>query len=265
MGYDAIKYEVTNGYATITLNRPDRLNAVTAGMLGELVDALDRIAADDDIRCLLLTGEGRGFCAGQDLNDRDVSGDARPDLSKTLNEGYHPVLSRLHVLEIPTIAAINGVAAGAGANIALVCDIVLAAESAKFIQAFCKIGLVPDSGGTYNLPRLVGMARAKGLAMLGDALDAKTAEDWGMIWKAVPGDALMQTAHDMAAHFATAPTWGLSLTKRALNASFANSFEDQLALEAECQKLAGDSDDYVEGITAFFEKRRPEFTGKKVK
>jgi len=262
MTYQTIKYEAADGVATIRLNRPDRLNAVTAAMLKELCSALKAIEADKSIRCLILTGEGRGFCPGQDLNDRNTSPDAGPpDIYKTLYEDWLPFTGRLHNLEIPTIAAVNGVAAGAGANIALHCDIVLAAESAKFIQSFCNIGLVSDNGGTWLLPRLIGLARAKAIAMTGAAVSAKQAEDWGMIWKCLPDDELMDTALEMAAKFARAPTLGLAMHKKLLNESFDRTFEDQFEEEAKCMKRGGLSYDYAEGVRAFLEKRKPEFKG----
>ena len=214
-------------------------------------------------RCLLITGNGRGFCAGQDLSDRNVApGTEAPNLGESIEKNYNPLLRTINGLEMPVICAVNGVAAGAGANIALACDIVLAAKSASFIQAFCKIGLVPDSAGTFTLPRLVGSARAMGLAMLGDKIKAEQAEQWGMIWKAVEDDALKDEALAMARHLASQPTKGLALIKRAINASWNNSFDEQLDLERDLQTLAGRTDDYREGVAAFMEKRQPNFTGK---
>lgn len=266
MAYETILLDISNGVATLTLNRPDKLNACTSKMLSELSNVLDDISSNNDVRALLLTGAGRGFCAGQDLGDRQpLPEDERHDLSSTLLEGYHPFLQRLYELDIPTICAVNGVAAGAGANIALVCDIVVATASAKFIQAFSKIGLVPDSGGTYNLPRSIGMARAKGMTLLAEPVSASDAENWGMIWKCFPDDSFVDEANAIAIKLAQGPTWGLTLTKRALNASLGNDFYSQLALEAESQKRAGESDDYIEGVSAFMEKRTPVFTGKKNK
>src|SRR5690606_11934009 len=204
----------------LTLNRPDKLNAFTEAMHGELARALGRIEADPGIRAVLLTGAGRGFCAGQDLGDRVMGeGDAPPDLGDTLERLYNPLIRRICRLEPPVVCAVNGVAAGAGANIALNCDIVLAARSAKFIEAFCRLGLVPDAGGTYILPRLVGAARARGLALLGEALSAEQAEAWGLIWRAVDDERLMDEAMALARHLATQPTKGLGLIKRALLAS----------------------------------------------
>ncbi len=265
MSFETILYEEAEGVATVTLNRPDRLNAVTAVMLAELKEAIADAAVNSDIRCLLLTGAGRAFCAGQDLSDRTISagaGSERPDLSRSLSEGYNPFILSLIELEMPTICAVNGVAAGAGANMALACDIVLAARSAKFLQAFAKIGLIPDSGGSYFLPRMLGLPRARALAMLAEPISAAQAEEWGLIWKAVDDDTILLEATTMARKLARAPTLGLVLTKKAMLASYDNSLAEQLALEAEYQGQAGLSDDYAEGISAFMEKRDPVFKGK---
>jgi 2-(1,2-epoxy-1,2-dihydrophenyl)acetyl-CoA isomerase len=258
-----ILFEVADGAATITLNRPDKLNAFNEAMHRELARALDRIEADDAIRVLLLTGAGRGFCAGQDLGDRVMGdGDAPPDLGDTLDRLYNPLVRRICRLERPVVCAVNGVAAGAGANLALGCDLVLAARSAKFIQAFCKLGLVPDSGGTYLLPRLVGSARARGLALLGEPLSAEQAEAWGLIWRAVDDDRLMGEATALVRNLATQPTKGLGLIKRVLLASAANSLDAQLDLERDLQREAGRTDDYREGVAAFMAKRPPKFRGR---
>jgi 2-(1,2-epoxy-1,2-dihydrophenyl)acetyl-CoA isomerase len=263
--YGTIRLERAGGVATLTLNRPDKLNSFTVEMHGELRDALKAIAGDGVTRCLLLTGAGRGFCAGQDLSDRVMNADAggrAPDLGESLEHRYNPLVRTLRGLEMPVVCAVNGVAAGAGANLALACDIVLAAKSASFIQAFCKIGLVPDSGGTWTLPRLVGTARATALAMLGDKVSAEQAAQWGMIWRAVDDDKLMEEATGLAAQLAGQATRGLALIKRALNASPANSLDQQLDLERDLQTLAGRSRDYQEGVAAFLEKRAPKFEGR---
>ena len=263
MPYNNIEFTLTDGLATLTLNRPDSLNSFTTEMHEEVRDAMTRVENDPTVRCLLLTGNGRGFCAGQDLNDRAVKpGSGRRDLSESVEANYNPLIKRLANLPMPVICAVNGVAAGAGANLALACDMVFAAKSAKFIQVFCKIGLIPDSGGTYNLPRNIGTARAMGLALTGGAVTAEQAESWGMIWKAVDNDDLMDVALKQARHFTNQPTLGLSLIKKSIRASFDNDLEGQLALESEYQKQAGFSDDYQEGVAAFLEKRKPSFTGK---
>jgi len=263
MVYETITFAVEDGVAQLTLNRPDKLNSVTALMLKEICEVLDIAETDDTIRALLLTGEGRGFCAGQDLNERAVSaGGARPDLGVTVRDGYAPMISRLYNLPIPTIAAVNGTAAGAGANIALACDIVIAAESAKFIQVFSNIGLIPDTGGTYILPRLVGLATAKALAMLALPVKGKEAVEMGMIWKAVPDSDLMVEAFELAATMAKRPTMGLALTKKAFQVSHQNSLQEQLALEGEMMRKAGFSEDYAEGVSAFLEKREPKYKGR---
>jgi len=251
------------GYTILTLNRPEKLNTFNEAMHGELKAALDGVEADDACRALLITGAGRGFCAGQDLSDRvRPSGGARPDLGDTLERLYNPLVRRLRGLAMPVICAVNGVAAGAGANIALACDIVLAARSAKFIQAFAKLGLVPDGGGTYALPRLVGPARARGLALLAEPLSAEDAANWGLIWKAVPDEELMEEAETMAAHLASQPTFGLAQIKQALDASWSNTLDEQLDLERDMQRRAGQTDDYAEGVSAFMNKRVPMYTGK---
>jgi 2-(1,2-epoxy-1,2-dihydrophenyl)acetyl-CoA isomerase len=231
-------------------------------MHADLMSALLDAEADGSCRALILTGAGRGFCAGQDLSDRVFSPGQVPDLSSTLERLYNPLVRKIRSLQMPVICAVNGVAAGAGANIALACDIVLAARSAKFIQAFAKLGLVPDSGGTWFLPRLVGTARARALALLAEPVSAEQAEAWGMIWKAVDDAALTDEAHRLAAHFAVQPTVGLGLIKQALDASEMNDLNRQLDLERDLQGRAGRTPDYLEGVTAFFEKRQPKFTGR---
>lgn len=256
----SIAVEQREGWTKITLNRPDRLNAFNENMHRALASALDD-AADDSCRAVLLTGSGRGFCAGQDLSDR-VGGDGPRDLGATIEAFYNPLIRRLQALRKPVVCAVNGVAAGAGANIAFACDIVLAARSARFIQAFAKIGLVPDSGGTFFLPRLIGAARARGLMLTGEALSAEKAEEWGMIWKVLDDDKLLPEAEAMTAHFATQPTQGLAFTKQALQASGANDLDSQLDLERDLQRKAGRTPDYAEGVRAFMEKRTPNFTGR---
>nr|WP_201859792.1 2-(1,2-epoxy-1,2-dihydrophenyl)acetyl-CoA isomerase PaaG [Microvirga soli] len=262
METDLIVTERREGYRIITLNRPDRLNSFNEAMHAALMSALVEAEVDDSCRAIVLTGAGRGFCAGQDLSDRVFSPGQVPDLSSTLERLYNPLVRKLRALQMPVICAVNGVAAGAGANIALACDIVLAARSAKFIQAFAKLGLVPDSGGTWFLPRLMGPARARALALLAEPVPAEQAEAWGMIWKAVDDTSLMDEANRLAAHFATQPTAGLALIKQALNASETNDLDRQLDLERDLQGQAGRTPDYLEGVTAFFEKRSPKFTGK---
>jgi 2-(1,2-epoxy-1,2-dihydrophenyl)acetyl-CoA isomerase len=259
----SILVDVRAGYRVVTLNRPQRLNAFNEPMHRKLAAALGDAEADTSCRALLLTGAGRAFCTGQDLSDRVKSGEVRPDLGASLGTFYNPLIRRLRGLPFPVVAAVNGVAAGAGANLALACDIVLAARSAQFIQSCAKVGLIPDSGGTWTLPRLVGAARARGLALTAEPLPAERAEVWGMIWKAVDDDKLMAEAEALCAGFAEAPTFGLAQIKRALDASETNGLDAQLDLERELQRAAGFSPDYAEGVRAFMEKRKPRFTGRK--
>jgi 2-(1,2-epoxy-1,2-dihydrophenyl)acetyl-CoA isomerase len=260
---EQILYENANGIARITLNRPDRLNSFTAQMHAELRAALAQLREEGTARVLLLTGAGRGFCAGQDLSDRKVQPGSTPvDLGASIEENYKPLVLGLRTLPLPVVCAVNGVAAGAGANLALACDIVVAARSAAFIQAFCKIGLVPDSGGTFFLPRLVGTARAMGLALLGDKLHAEQAEQWGLIWKCVDDAELQPTVEKLLAQLAQAPTRGLAAIKRAMYASAGNTLEAQLNVERDVQRELGNSDDYREGVAAFLGKRTPNFTGR---
>lgn len=255
--------EVEQGVMTITLNRPDRLNSFNDLMHQQLAACLTQAERDENVRCLLITGAGRGFCAGQDLNDRNVDpiGPA-PDLGLSVERFYNPLVRRLAALPKPVIAAVNGVAAGAGATLALGCDIVLAARSANFVMAFSKLGLVPDCGGSWFLPRVAGRARAMGLALLGEKLSAEQAAQWGMIWQLVEDAELADTSRQLARHLATQPTFGLGLIKKALQASETNGLDAQLDLERDYQRLAGRSDDYREGVSAFLAKRPPQFSGK---
>jgi 2-(1,2-epoxy-1,2-dihydrophenyl)acetyl-CoA isomerase len=260
--YENIRLEVAAGVATLTLNRPDRLNSFTVAMHGEVRAALDAVRADKAVRCLVLTGAGRGFCAGQDLSDRAVAPGAAPlDLGASIDNYYKPLVLALRNLPLPVIAAVNGVAAGAGANIALACDLVFAARSASFIQSFARIGLVPDSGGTWTLPRLVGNARALGLALLGERLSAEQAQQWGLIWKCVDDDQLLPAVRTLADQLAAGPTRGFARTKQAIYAATGLSLEASLDLERDYQRELGRSRDYREGVAAFMEKRAPKFTG----
>lgn len=260
---DYIIEERRQGVAILTLNRPDILNSFNRAMGAQLLAALGRCAAEDDVRAVLLTGAGRGFCAGQDLADvpRDVNG-GPPDLGIVVRECYNPIVRAIRTLEKPVVCAVNGVAAGAGANLALACDIVLAAEDASFIQSFAKVGLIPDSGGTFLLPRLIGLPRATALMMLGEKLKAEQARSWGMIWDVCPNSVLFDTAFAVAANLATQPTRGLGLIKRGLNQSLCSSLDEQLDLEEELQRQAGCSADHQEGIRAFLEKRKAVFIGR---
>lgn len=263
MSYETIGFEIDGGVATLTLDRPDCLNSFNDRMHDEVRDALRHCEREDAVRCLLLTGTGRGFCAGQDLSERHTEpGGEAPDLGASVEQHYNPLIRKLKSLSMPVVCAVNGVAAGAGANIAFACDIVLAARSASFIEAFCRIGLIPDSGGTWHLPRLVGHARAMGMALLGDRICAEQAERWGLIWKCLPDEELMTEANRLASHLATRPTRALALTKRALHASWSNPLDRQLELERDFMRIAGRTDDYREGVAAFLEKREAKFQGK---
>ncbi len=255
-----ILVEAQPGYRLITLNRPERLNALTVEMAEALSAALDAAAAEESCRALLLTGAGRAFCAGQDLTA--IVGKAPADLARLLDH-YNPLIRKLRALAVPVVCAVNGVAAGAGANLALACDIVLAARGASFVQPFARIGLIPDCGGTWLLPRLVGMARARALSMLAEPVAAATAAEWGMIWQVVEDDRLMAEARALAARLASAATLGLALTKRALDAAEANDFDHQLDLERDLQAEAAISPDHAEGVRAFLAKRPPVFTGRR--
>lgn len=261
MDYKTIRFEQGGGVARLTLNRPDRLNSFTEAMHREVADALSAIEAALP-RVLVLTGAGRGFCAGQDLADRAVGPGAEPvDLGRTVGTWWAPLIRRLTALPLPVVAAVNGVAAGAGASIAFACDIVVAARSAKFIQSFAGIGLVPDSGGSWHLPRLAGQARALGLALLGDPLPAEKAAEWGMIWRCVDDDVFAAEVEALAARLAAAPTRGLAETKRLIRTAFGCTLSDQLDAERDAMRELGFSRDYSEGVAAFMDKRKPTFTG----
>jgi 2-(1,2-epoxy-1,2-dihydrophenyl)acetyl-CoA isomerase len=262
MSYQHILFATEGGVARLTLNRPDRLNSFNDAMHAEVRDALSQVRASVDTRVLLLTGAGRGFCAGQDLGDRAVAPGAEPvDLGTSIDRNYKPLVLGLRALPIPVVCAVNGVAAGAGANIALACDIVIATKSASFIQAFSKIGLIPDSGGTHFLPRLVGTARAMGLAMLGDKFPAEQAAAWGLIWKCVDDADFAASVESLVQQLAAAATRGLAAIKQAIYASAENTLEAQLDLERDLQRVLGRSDDYREGVAAFAAKRPPRFAG----
>lgn len=261
MGFATILFELADGVASLTLNRPDRLNSLNAEMHEELAAALGAVERDAAIRALLITGAGRGFCAGQDLNLRDAAG-GDFDAGAAIERYYNPLVRRLKALRKPVIAAVNGPAAGAGANLAFACDIVIAARSASFLQAFCRIGLVPDTGGTWILPRLAGSARAMGMMLLGEALPAATAAEWGLIWKAVEDAALMEEARALARKLAQGPTIGLGLIKAALKRSLESTLDAQLDTERDFQRAAAATADFREGVAAFLEKRPAKFTGR---
>jgi 2-(1,2-epoxy-1,2-dihydrophenyl)acetyl-CoA isomerase len=263
MTHTTIRFDLRSGVAELTLNRPDKLNSFNSEMHAEIRSVLEALAKNPDARVLLLTGAGRGFCAGQDLSDRAVSpGGSAVDLGESIEKNYRPLILSLRSLPMPVIAAVNGVAAGAGANIALACDLVLAARSANFVQAFSKLGLVPDCGGTWLLPRLIGNARALGLTLLGEKLSATQAEAWGLIWRAVDDEQLMSTARGLAQQLAAGPTRGFARTKQAIYRSWDTDLAGQLDLERDFQRELGQSEDYREGVASFLEKRAPKFTGR---
>jgi 2-(1,2-epoxy-1,2-dihydrophenyl)acetyl-CoA isomerase len=261
MAYENIQFKIDADIARLTLNRPDKLNSFNTAMHAEVRDALSQVT-QHRARVLVITGAGRGFCAGQDLADRAVApGGERVDLGESIERNYKPLIMGLRNLPLPVIAAVNGVAAGAGANIALACDLVIAAKSASFVQAFSKLGLVPDSGGTWSLPRLVGTARAMGLALLAEKLPAEQAAAWGLIWRCVEDSELGGAVDELASRLAKAPTLGLARTKHAIYSSWRHSLDEQLDLERDLQRELGRSADYAEGVAAFAAKREPKFVG----
>lgn len=261
MGFETILLDSRDGIVRLTLNRPERLNALSAQMHAEIAAALDLLEADSDLRVLLLTGSGRGFCAGQDLGERDTRHGA-PDLGVSTATQYNPLVRRLTALPVPVVAAVNGVAAGAGVSLALACDIVLARRSAKFVQAFAGIGLIPDAGGTWHLPRLVGQARALGFTLTGGTLSAAEAAEWGMIWRVIEDDAWDAGVDAVVRPLSIAPTRALAMAKRAIRQAHFTPLEAQLDLERDSQQACGWSDDYREGVMAFKERRPPRFRGK---
>jgi 2-(1,2-epoxy-1,2-dihydrophenyl)acetyl-CoA isomerase len=261
MEFETIHFQRSGGIARLVLNRPERLNAFNVLMHQEVAAALHAVETDESLRVLLMTGNGRGFCAGQDLSERNFDG-APLDLGETTRTYYNPLVKRLVSLEIPTLCAVGGVAAGAGVSLALACDIVVARASAKFVQAFSGIGLIPDAGGSYWLPRMVGQARALGFTLLGQTLSARQAETWGLIWKAIDDDRFDAEVEGLVTQLADAPTRGLNAAKSALRAAAHNSLEQQLELESASQFECGRTEDYKEGVRAFKERRPPRFTGR---
>jgi 2-(1,2-epoxy-1,2-dihydrophenyl)acetyl-CoA isomerase len=262
MTYQFILAGVADGVLTLTLNRPEVLNSFTRAMARELQDALAVAARDRDVRAVLLTGAGRGFCAGQDLSEVLPDGDGpMPDISDVVRASYNPIIRAIRALEKPVVCAVNGVAAGAGANLAFACDLTLAAEEATFVESFAKLGLIPDTSGTFFVPRLVGHQRATGMFFLGEKLTAARAKEWGLIWDVAPAADLLERAVAIARSLAGQATRGFGLTKRALAASLDNTLEAQLEVEADCMQEAGRTEDYAEGVRAFLEKRKPVYRG----
>lgn len=263
MSYTFIETQLKDNVLIIRLNRPDKLNSFNSDMGQEVQEALAEAERSDEIRSILLTANGRAFCAGQDLAEAmAVSDDPEKELSDLVNDTYLPIITKIRIIEKPVICAVNGTAAGAGANIALACDIVIASENAKFIQSFSAIGLIPDSGGTYILPRLVGYGRAAALAFLGEPVMAKQAVEMGMIWKSYSEEDYFEEAWKISTRLAKMPTRGIGLTKRGFNAAYHNDLHSQLELEAKLQEEAGNTEDYAEGVQAFLDKRKPEFKGR---
>ena len=263
MDYQHLLVQRRDGVMLIALNRPDVLNSFNRRMADELVEALREVTGDASVRCVLLTGSGRAFCAGQDLAAvLPVEGQPAPDLGDIVRDQYNPVIRAIRTLEKPVVCAVNGVAAGAGANLAFACDIVVASEDAMFIQSFARVGLIPDSGGTFILPHIIGLQRAAALTMRGEKLTAARALEWGLVYTVVPHAVIPETSFDLARRLADLPTRALGLTKRGFNAAFSNTLDEQLALEEELQREAGRTADYTEGVRAFIEKRAPNFQGR---
>ncbi|TQV84568.1 2-(1,2-epoxy-1,2-dihydrophenyl)acetyl-CoA isomerase PaaG [Aliikangiella coralliicola] len=261
--YQTIVVEKSDGVAKLTLNRPDRLNSFNVQMHEELQTALDEISTDKAVRCLLLTGAGRGFCAGQDLNDRAVSADqAPPDLGMSVEKFYNPLIRRITNLKMPVVCALNGVAAGAGASLVMACDIVVAARSSSFILSFAKVGLVPDSGSSWHFARAIGLPRAKAMAMLGNKVKAEQAEQWGLIYQVVDDDALTEETDELSKYLAKQPTEALANIKTLVHTAFDFSMNEQLERERQAMQHLGRSHDYSEGVAAFIEKREPDFKGR---
>ena len=262
MEFESIILEIGDGVAVLTLNRPDALNGFTVDMHREIASAMKQVEGNRSVRCLLITGSGRAFCAGQDLRDPAVNTSGEyPDLGESVEKYYNPFIRSIMTLEMPVVCAVNGIAAGAGVSVALACDLVIARRSAAFICAFSKVGVVPDSGATWNLPRAIGLPRAKAMALLGERISADTAVQWGMIWRCVDDEQLMPEAKKLAGYLACQPTRALAMTKALLNESFATPVHEQLEKEKYAMRLLGRTHDYREGVSAFLQKRTPQFKG----